>query len=130
MATKNLIDHFAFYVKDIKKTRAFYEPLLALLGAEPKYDYEEQGYVGYVRAGTTNQFGFAYDPTKPVGMNHVAFTADNRELVQRFYNLALSLGGEDNGKPGIREHYAPDYYAAFVLDPDGNNVEVTTRSSV
>ncbi|KAK9489349.1 hypothetical protein V1508DRAFT_428326 [Lipomyces doorenjongii] len=61
-------------------------------------------------------------------MSHIAFSADSKELVQQFYELALKNGGQDNGRPGIREHYAPDYYAAFIFDPDGNNVEVSTRS--
>ncbi|KAK9481640.1 glyoxalase/bleomycin resistance protein/dioxygenase [Lipomyces starkeyi] len=128
--SKALIDHFAIYVKDIKKAREFYEPLLTLLSAEVKHDFEEQGYVGYERAGYANQFGFAYDPSKPVGMSHIAFKADNRDLVQEFYELAVKNGGQDNGKPGIREQYSPDYYAAFIFDPDGNNVEIATRSQV
>ncbi|KAK9313973.1 glyoxalase/bleomycin resistance protein/dioxygenase [Lipomyces starkeyi] len=127
---KALIDHFAIYVKDIKKAREFYEPLLTLLGAEVKHDFEEQGYVGYERPGYANQFGFAYDSSKPVGMSHIAFKADSRGLVQEFYELAVKIGGQDNGKPGIREQYAPDYYVAFIFDPDGNNVEIATRSQV
>jgi predicted lactoylglutathione lyase len=53
---------------------------------------------------------------------HVAFIAENRETVDRFYNEALQAGGQDNGSPGIRAQYHPDYYGAFVLDPDGHNI--------
>ncbi|KAK9357923.1 glyoxalase/bleomycin resistance protein/dioxygenase [Lipomyces starkeyi] len=115
---KALIDHFAIYVMDIKKAREFYEPLLTLLGAEVKHDFEEQGYVGYERPGYANQIGF------------VMIFLSRRGLVQEFYELAVKIGGQHNGKPGIREHYAPDYYAAFIFDPDGNNVEIATRSQV
>ncbi len=56
-------------------------------------------------------------------MLHVAFSAGTRSEVDRFYESALAAGGRDNGKPGLREHYHPDYYAAFVIDPDGHNIE-------
>ncbi|EEZ29916.1 glyoxalase/bleomycin resistance protein/dioxygenase [Brucella pinnipedialis M292/94/1] len=57
-------------------------------------------------------------------MLHVAFSAGTRSEVDRFYEAAIAAGGRDNGKPGLRPHYHPDYYAAFVLDPDGHNIEV------
>ncbi|KAJ8098620.1 Glyoxalase/Bleomycin resistance protein/Dihydroxybiphenyl dioxygenase [Lipomyces tetrasporus] len=124
MAPKALIDHVVMYVKDVKKCRAFYEPILALLGAEVKWDREDDGYVCFATPGVPTRFIIAGGPNTRVGKNHVAFKADSEDVVQRFHELALKLGGEDYGKPGIRENYAPDYYAAFVLDPEGNNVEL------
>ena len=64
---------------------------------------------------------------KPKGGTHVAFTAPTRTDVDAFYHAALAAGGRDNGPPGLRPHYHPDYYGAFVLDPDGNNVEAACR---
>jgi predicted lactoylglutathione lyase len=57
-------------------------------------------------------------------MNHVAFACDNEETVKKFYEAGLAAGGKDNGGPGYRTQYGPNYYAAFVLDPDGNNIEI------
>ena len=54
---------------------------------------------------------------------HVAFLAEDRKTVDAFYKAAIAAGGRDNGKPGLRQHYHPDYYGAFVLDPDGHNIE-------
>jgi catechol 2,3-dioxygenase-like lactoylglutathione lyase family enzyme len=64
---------------------------------------------------------------KPRGGTHVAFTARTRSDVDSFYQAALAAGGRDNGAPGLRPHYHPNHYAAFVLDPDGNNVEAVCR---
>jgi predicted lactoylglutathione lyase len=61
---------------------------------------------------------------------HVAFRAETREMVQAFYEAALKVGGRDNGVPGLRSHYHPDYYGAFVLDPDGHNIEAVCHASV
>ena len=62
------------------------------------------------------------------GPMHVAFTASSRTEVNGFYKAELSVGGRDNGAPGVRAHYHPNYYGAFVLDPDGNNVEAVCHS--
>jgi catechol 2,3-dioxygenase-like lactoylglutathione lyase family enzyme len=65
-------------------------------------------------------------PATPI---HVAFRAKSREAVGKFHKAGLDAGGKDNGAPGIREQYAPDYYAAFVFDPDGHNIEAVTTAS-
>ena len=59
---------------------------------------------------------------------HVAFRADNRKLVDEFYKAAIAAGGKDNGAPGVREIYHPDYYGAFVLGPDGHNIEAVCHN--
>jgi catechol 2,3-dioxygenase-like lactoylglutathione lyase family enzyme len=65
-----------------------------------------------------------YQPEEKPAHLHLAFTAENREQVEAFYRLALEAGGKDNGAPGLRPHYHANYYAAFVLGPDGHNIEV------
>jgi len=66
---------------------------------------------------------------KPVGGLHVAFTAHSRSQVDTFYQAALTAGGRDNGAPGLRPHYHPNYYGAFVFDPDGNNIEAVCHQA-
>ena len=65
------------------------------------------------------------DMRRPI---HIAFEADTRTQVQEFYNAAIAAGGKDNGTPSIRENYSPNYYAAFVIDPDGHNIEAVCRT--
>jgi catechol 2,3-dioxygenase-like lactoylglutathione lyase family enzyme len=124
-----MIDHLSTYATDYERTRAFYDAVL--------------GELGYVR---TMEMQTAQDPAWPTRRlasygpqgrhifwlietreaatpRHVAFVASTREAVDRFHKAALQHGGKDNGGPGMREHYHPNYYGAFVLDPDGNNVE-------
>ena len=107
-----LIDHVHLVVSDLAKSREFYRAVLASLGRE--ISSEGEG------------FFFADEMFVSEGENrthvHLAFQADGPEAVQRFYQAGLAAGGSDNGAPGER-HYHPGYYAAFVLDPDGNNIE-------
>jgi catechol 2,3-dioxygenase-like lactoylglutathione lyase family enzyme len=122
----NVIDHVGLGVSDYPGALAFYEKALAPLGISlvMRVDPEKTG--GYEGAG----FGRGGKPsfwlsraratTPPI---HVAFVADDRAAVDAFHRAALAAGGRDNGPPGIRAHYHPDYYGAFVLDADGNNIE-------
>ena len=107
-----LLDHVHLRVADLDASRRFYEGALAPLGIP-------------VRAGehffAADELYVSTDGPVTTGL-HVAFQAADRETVQRFHEDALAAGGRDNGGPGERE-YHPGYYAAFVLDPDGNNVE-------
>ena len=112
---------------DLRASRAFYEQSLAPLGIEVLADHE--GFLGF---GEMQDRGEALAPVvyfwltarKPASSNvHIAFTTDDRAKVDAFYEGALAAGGTDNGAPGVREIYHPDYYGAFVLDPDGNNIE-------
>ena len=74
-------------------------------------------------------FWIAGRPPRNTGV-HVAFTAPDRATVDAFYEAAIAAGGKDNGAPGVREQYHPHYYGAFVLDPDGNNIEAVCHQSV
>jgi len=114
-----MLDHITLNVKDTTRSRKFYQKALAPLGYEIVYKYE--GGVGFGVAGKPD---FWIRKGKPApGGTHVAFHSPARTKVNAFHAAALKAGGKDNGKPGIRAHYHPTYYAAFVFDPDGNNVE-------
>jgi catechol 2,3-dioxygenase-like lactoylglutathione lyase family enzyme len=122
-----MIDHMGIAVSDIEKSRVFYEAALAPLGIsvqmEVSGDKTESG-------GTALGFGvpgekifWIADQERPGEGTHVAFRADRRDQVDAFHAAALKAGGNDNGAPGPRPHYGPNYYAAFVYDPDGANIE-------
>ncbi|ODS29721.1 MAG: Glyoxalase-like domain protein [Candidatus Scalindua rubra] len=114
-----IFDHIGLVVSDYEKSKDFYSECLAPLSINLLM--EENGWAGF---GKENKpefwFGSDGDVQKPM---HIAFAADSREQVNQFYEAALAAGGIDNGAPGIREKYHPNYYGAFVFDPDGHNVE-------
>lgn len=115
-----MIDHVAFYVSDLDASRKFYEQALAPLGFGLAFEIE--GMVAFGPGGKPElALRVGEEPNRTA---HVALAADDHETVDAFYTAAMAAGGQDNGAPGIREHYHPTYYAAFVRDPDGNNVEV------
>jgi catechol 2,3-dioxygenase-like lactoylglutathione lyase family enzyme len=121
VACPTVLDHIGINVSDYDRSRAFYEKALAPLGytllMEPM-----QGIGGFGRAGKPDFWIAAV--REPTTHNvHVALVAPDRETVDAFHAAALDAGGTDNGGPGLREHYHPSYYGAFVLDPDGNNIE-------
>ncbi|MEA3048985.1 MAG: hypothetical protein QOG84_821 [Sphingomonadales bacterium] len=122
-----MLDHVGFAVADAARSRAFYEKALAPIGialiATATPDQTEAG-------GTAHGFGSGGKPYFWIGDNervgegtHVAFAVDSRGLVDAFHAAGMAAGGRDNGPPGLRPQYHPDYYGAFVLDPDGNNIE-------
>lgn len=114
-----IIDHIGFAVSNSEKSNTFYTTALAPLGIEIVMEYG--GWSGFGKDGKAEFWiGEDAEAQKPM---HIAFTADNREQVRQFYEAALGAGGKDNGKPGIREEYHPHYYGAFVIDPDGHNIE-------
>ncbi|BAT58729.1 glyoxalase-like domain protein [Variibacter gotjawalensis] len=123
-----MIDHVGIPVTDYETSKAFYTAAFAPLGitliAEVGGDLtkSKSPAVGFGRGGKPD---FWIGGEGGVGKNpiHVAITAPNRKAVDAFYAAALRAGGRDNGAPGIRAHYHPNYYAAFVLDPDGQNIE-------
>lgn len=117
-----MFDHICLNVTDFAKSKEFYSRALTPLGIQVMKEREGKAALG--RNGVMLWIG-NYG-AKAVGV-HIAFQAETREQVHAFYEAALAAGGKDNGKPGIREKYTPDYYAAFVLDPDGNNVEAVCR---
>ncbi len=112
------IEHTGVLVKNYKKSKAFYEKALKPLGYKQSMEFGEA--VGFMEGGHTS-FWVVKKAHKDKG--HVAFHAKSRRVVQAFHKAALKAGGKDNGKPGLRKDYSPDYYAAFVFDPDGNNIE-------
>lgn len=124
-----MIDHIGFAVADIERSRRFYEAALAPLGYRLVMDMSpEQNAIG--GGGRALGFGTEENPFFWVADNqrvgegtHVAFRVERRELVDAFYEAAMAAGARDNGAPGIRERYHPNYYAAFVYDPDGFNIE-------
>lgn len=116
-----MIDHISLNVKDYRKSLEFYKKALAPIGIELLMEPIPQ--VGGFGRDQKPFFWIGGDK-KPVHSDvHVAFTVNKRSLVDKFYEAAMKAGGKDNGKPGIREIYHPNYYGAFVLDPDGNNIE-------
>jgi catechol 2,3-dioxygenase-like lactoylglutathione lyase family enzyme len=116
-----MFDHVGLNVRDYAASRAFYEQALAPLGYSVAMAFDEWKAVGF---GTDAKPEFWVSEREPFGTGtHVAFTCDDHATVDAFHVAALAAGGRDNGPPGLREHYHPTYYGAFVLDPDGNNVE-------
>ncbi len=123
-----MLDHVGFSVSDFARSLAFYQRALAPLGIDLVMQ------VGAAETGAGNHAGFG-DAGKPYfwigdddggagpGHAHVAFAVGDRAVVDAFHRAALAAGGVDNGAPGLRPHYHPNYYGAFVLDPDGHNVE-------
>ena len=94
-------------------TKRFYGAVLTVLG----HELSERGpYLFF------DELYFSDDGPATTGL-HIAFQAADRDAVDAFYNAALAAGGRDNGRPGLRTDYSPNYYAAFIVDPDGNNVE-------
>jgi catechol 2,3-dioxygenase-like lactoylglutathione lyase family enzyme len=126
----NIIDHMGLGVSDFPRALRFYEQALAPLGISlvMRVTKEESG--GYEGAGLGRNgkpsfwLGASGRTNPPV---HVAFVAHDRRAVDAFYQAAIAAGGKDNGPPGIRAHYHPNYYGAFVLDLDGNNIEAVSH---
>ena len=114
-----MLDHISLPVRDYARSRDFFKAVLAPLGYELSMDFGEA--CGFGVGGMPDFWiGAGSAPVPPM---HIAFRAPDREAVDAFYRAALANGGSDNGKPGLRPHYHSNYYAAFVIDPDGNNVE-------
>ena len=123
-----MIDHIGLSVKDYQGSRAFYEAALAPLGYRVLMGSDEWKGAGF---GTADKPEFWVVERAPAGTGtHVAFACEDRATVQAFHAAAVAAGGRDNGGPGVREHYHPTYYAAFVLDPDGNNIEAVCHAAV
>jgi catechol 2,3-dioxygenase-like lactoylglutathione lyase family enzyme len=122
-----MIDHMTIPVSDISRSRHFYEAALGALGMSVQMEVtpQETGdgttFLGFGVPG--EKIFWIVDREDVGGGVHVAFRADRRDQVDRFHARAVSAGGRDNGAPGPRPNYGPNYYAAFVYDPDGANIE-------
>ena len=119
-----ILDHIGFQVSDFAKTKAFL--LAALEPLDIGIVSEGTGWAMVGRGGKPQFWFGAFGP--PPGPIHIAFAAANREQVRRFHAAALAAGGKDNGAPGLRPNYHPDYYGAFVIGPDGHNVEAVCHA--
>lgn len=128
------IDHVSVGVKDIKRAKAFYDAALAPLGMAPVMPVEIGGNlvgVGYGVPGKPSfwiQFPINGHPASMGNGVHIAFHADSRQAVDAFFLAALEQGGIEDGRPGLRTEYHPDYYGAFVRDPDGNKIEACAHT--
>jgi catechol 2,3-dioxygenase-like lactoylglutathione lyase family enzyme len=122
-----MIDHVGVNVRDYAASRAFYEGALAPLGLTVVMAWDEWMTAGF---GDARKPWFWIHQREPFGTGtHVAFTCERRETVDAFHEAALAAGGRDNGGPGLRPEYHPKYYGAFVLDPDGNNIEAVCHDA-
>jgi catechol 2,3-dioxygenase-like lactoylglutathione lyase family enzyme len=115
-----MIAHITLAVSDYKKAKEFYKKVLAPLGYKLNMDHPEWKASGFMEGGHTS---FWISEKDKVVSSHVAFEAKNKEAVDAFHKEALAAGAKDNGAPGYRKEYWPGYYAAFVYDADGNNIE-------
>ena len=125
-----MIDHIGFAVSNMNRSKPFYVAALKPLGIGVVIEVtaEQTGVDAHAGFGKDDKaFFWIGGGAKPKGGTHVAFTAGTRADVDSFYRAALAAGGRDNGAPGLTPHYHPNHYAAFVLDPDGNNVEAVCR---
>ncbi len=128
-----IIDHVTLTVSDYARSKAFYEKALAPLGIKPLMDFGQACGFGRERP----QFWLGSGPSsfqkaehlQAITPTHVAFVATDRSAVDAFYRAALKADGKDFGAPGVRAHYHPNYYGAFVLDPDGHDIEAVCHGS-
>jgi catechol 2,3-dioxygenase-like lactoylglutathione lyase family enzyme len=114
-----LLYHVGFRDSDFERSKRFYEEPLSPLGYELLME-PRHGAAGLGFSGKPDFWINQGEPGRPV---HVAFAASDRATVKAFHETTVAAGGRDNGRPGLRPEYHPTYYAAFVLDPDGNNIE-------
>jgi catechol 2,3-dioxygenase-like lactoylglutathione lyase family enzyme len=117
-----VIDHLTVGVSDLEASRSFYARALEPLGFSEIGAWSDAKREIAFGLEEANDFGLS-DRYEPGGQLHIAFAADTREQVDAFHEAALAAGGHDNGAPGPRPEYSENYYGAFVLDPDGHNVE-------
>ena len=125
-----MIDHVGFPVSDYARSKAFYEKALAPLGymliMEVRQEVRDSPAAGFGKNGKPDFWIGGEGGLQ--GVLHIAIAADDRATVDAFHRAALAAGAKDNGKPGLRPQYHPNYYGAFVLDPDGHNVEAVCHA--
>jgi catechol 2,3-dioxygenase-like lactoylglutathione lyase family enzyme len=128
------LDHISVGVSNVQRSKAFYDAALAPLGMKPIYPVEINGKLVGVGYGADDRPTFwiqlplnGQAATQGNGV-HIAFRAEKRAHVDDFFLAALDKGGIEDGRPGLRTEYSPDYYAAFVRDPDGNKIEAVSHA--
>ena len=119
-----MIDHTAVNVSDFEAAKRFYSAALEPLGYSLAFEVGD--YMGF---GDANGMDLGVVRRDPVGSAHVALKCEDHAMVDAFYAAAVAAGGTDNGPPGLRPHYHEHYYAAFVHDADGNNIEAVCHTS-
>ena len=121
-----MIHHVSVGTNDLQKSRKFYDPVMELLGLRVTSSDDES--VDYGVGETLFSLETPIDGKPATAGNgvHIAFQAQDRQMVQKFYDLALANGGRSDGEPGLRPEYDANYYGAFVYDPDGNKIEALT----
>lgn len=125
-----MIDHITFGVTDFLRSTAFYDRALAPLGIKRLFDVPDDAADGVkvTGYGDDRPWFWMAEERATTGLFHIAFRAESRADVDAFYSAALAAGGTDNGAPGVRPQYHAHYYAAFVRDPDGHNIEVVCHT--
>jgi catechol 2,3-dioxygenase-like lactoylglutathione lyase family enzyme len=125
-----MLDHVSVGVIDLDRSRRFYDAALRPLGLVRTLDFEERGSdYGFAAGQTGVEFTITREAAvAPATGMHVCFRATDRDAVHAFHAAALAAGGRDDGPPGLRTRYHGDYYAAFVLDPDGHRVEAVCHA--
>ncbi|PRC94062.1 VOC family protein [Solimicrobium silvestre] len=118
-----MFDHVKFGVSDYAASKTFFLKALESLGVAVAAEGVPTYGVELINPKSKTSLCLCQTEEKPAHL-HLAFTAENRQQVDAFYRAALEAGGKDNGAPGLRQHYHANYYAAFVIGPDGHNVEV------
>ena len=123
-----ILDHVGLPVSDFARSKAFYTAALGTLGIQLMTDFTFDGtsHAGY---GIDRPSFWISSGKQHRGEGHLAFVARSRAEVHAFYTVALSFGGPDNGAPGLRPQYHPNYYGAFVYDPDGYNIEAVCHGT-
>ncbi|MGH7932544.1 MAG: VOC family protein [Candidatus Binataceae bacterium] len=119
-----MLDHIGMAVSDFGRSKEFFKHALGPLGYQLIMEFD--GAAGFGRDGKPY---FWIGQNKAAGATHVAFVASERRIVDEFYKAAMAAGGRDNGGPGLRPQYHPNYYGAFVFDPDGNNIEAVCHQA-
>jgi catechol 2,3-dioxygenase-like lactoylglutathione lyase family enzyme len=125
-----VLHHISLGVADLARAGAFYDAALQAIGY--RRVFEDETAIGYVIEDGKDKFCLKLRPdsTPPGPGFHLAFAAQSRAAVDLFYAKALAVDGQDNGTPGLRSHYGPHYYAAFLIDPDGHRIEVVINTPV
>lgn len=125
-----MIDHISIRVSNYEASKKFYEAVFAPLGFKLLHEFDFNGKIaGFgmkTEHGPVAQFWIGQH-AQPHSGQHIAFTSKDRASVNAFHAAAIAAGGKDNGAPGLRPIYHPNYYGAFVFDPDGNNVEAVSH---
>ncbi len=123
-----MIDHFGLSVADYGTSRQFYDHVLQTLGYRRLTEFETPA--GLIAGDGSDKPEFWISAGgRCTGKLHMAFTAKSRDQVDAFHAAALAHGARDNGAPGVREIYHPNYYGAFVFDPDGHNIEAVCHAA-